>query len=87
MKIFAFVEGEETSYLRGGRNWIAVAGLKGDRMFYRKAALACSGKSWHHIAFEYPPNTRCGMEVFVNRASEMVDQSENVGCDAVVSSQ
>ena len=54
-KSFAFVEGEELTFLQSERDWIVVSGLKGDRMFYRKAALACGGKSWHHVAFEYPP--------------------------------
>ena len=54
MQSVAFAEGETLTYLRGERDWIAVSGSKGDRIFYRKAIIACGGKAWHHIAFEYP---------------------------------
>jgi hypothetical protein len=41
MKSFAFGEGDEITSLAGERAWIAASGFKGDRLFYRKAALAC----------------------------------------------
>jgi hypothetical protein len=34
-------------------DWLAVSGIKGNKIFYRKAVIACGGKVWHHIAFEY----------------------------------
>ena len=33
-------------------------GLKADRSFYRKAVLACAGRVWHEVAFEYPTQTQ-----------------------------
>ena len=39
LKNVAFADGEEVTYLRGTRDWLAVSGLKGDRVYYRKAAL------------------------------------------------
>ena len=39
LKNVAFADGEEVTYLRGARDWLAVSGLKGDRVYYRKAAL------------------------------------------------
>src|ERR1041384_6062197 len=54
LKNVAFAEGEEVTYIRGSRDWLAVSGLKGGRVYYRKAALACGGTTWRHIAFEYP---------------------------------
>ena len=39
LKNVAFADGEEITYLRGARDGLAVSGLKGDRVYYRKAAL------------------------------------------------
>src|SRR5262249_9537692 len=44
MQSIAFAEGETVTYLRGERDWIAVSGMKGNRIFYRKAVIACGGK-------------------------------------------
>src|SRR5262249_16432345 len=46
MKKFAFADEEEITSLAGERDWIAVSGRKGDRAFFRKAVLACGGKTW-----------------------------------------
>src|SRR5947208_13453600 len=43
MQTVAFADGEALTYLRGEQDWIAVSGLKGDRIFYRKAVIACGG--------------------------------------------
>ena len=86
MQAFAFVDGEEITYLRGERTWIAVSGHKGDRVFYRKAVLACAGKRWNHIALEYPATLKRSMDEYVNRAAEAVHDSQNDGCDAAVTS-
>lgn len=87
MRAIAFIDGEDITYLRGERDWIAVSGLKGDRMFYRKAVLACAGKRWHHMAFEYPAAAKRSMDAFVVRAARALDNSENDGCEAVSASQ
>jgi hypothetical protein len=81
MKTVAFGDGEAVTYLRGERNWIAVSGVKGDRIFYRKAIIACAGKSWHHIAFEYPVILKREMDPFVIGAAKLVDRTEHEGCD------
>jgi hypothetical protein len=86
MQALAFVDGEEITYLRGERTWIAVSGNKGDRIFYRKAVLACAGKRWNQIAFEYPATLKRSMDEYVNRAAEAVHESQNDGCDAGVTS-
>ena len=85
MKSFAFGDGDEITSLAGERAWIAASGFKGDRLFYRKAALACGGDRWHHIAFEYPANAKRSMQDFVRRAVEMLDSSQNEGCDTPLS--
>ena len=76
MKTIAFVEGEILTYLRGERSWLAVSGFKESRIFYRKAILACAGKSWHHIAFEYPAEYKASMDRFVAAAAQGLDASQ-----------
>ena len=85
MKAVAFGDGEQVTYLRGERTWIAVAGFKQDRIFYRAAVLACGGDRWHHIAFEYPASAKAQMRDYVERASTTVRGSDNSWCDVPVS--
>jgi hypothetical protein len=84
MKAVAFGDGEQVTYLRGERTWIAVAGFKQGRIFYRAAVLACGGDRWHHIAFDYPASVKAEMQGFVDRASTTVRNSENSWCDVPV---
>ena len=86
MKIVAFADGEELTQVRGERNWIAVSGFRGDRIFYRQALLACAGDRWHHIAFEYPSNAKGSMTDFIRRAAQALEATQNAGCDIPVSS-
>ena len=74
MKSFAFGDGEEITSLAGERTWISASGFKGDRLFYRQAALACGGEHWHHIAFEFPANAKRSMQDFIKRAVEKAKQ-------------
>ena len=88
MKAVAFADGEQLTYLRGERSWIAAAGFKQDRLFFREAVLACAGDRWHHIAFEYPASARVEMRDFVERAATAVRSSDNDACDMpVISNQ
>jgi len=86
MQSTAFVDGETVTYLRGERDWIVASGTKGDRIFYRKAVIACGGKVWHHIAFEYPTERKRAMDPLVTRAAAIVDLADNDGCEAQASS-
>ena len=86
MQSVAFAEGETVTYLRGERDWIVVSGTRGDRIFYRKAVIACGGKIWHHVAFEYPITLKRQMDPFVIRAAAIVAQAENDGCQDATSS-
>ena len=79
MKIVAFADGEELTQVRGERNWIAVSGFRGDRIF-------CAGDRWHHIAFEYPSNAKGSMTNFIRRAAQALEATQNAGCDIPVSS-
>jgi hypothetical protein len=86
MQSLAFAGGETLTYLRGERDWIVASGTKDDRIFYRKAIIACGGKVWHHIAFEYPMAFKRQMDPFVMRAAAIVDQAENDGCEDATTS-
>jgi hypothetical protein len=43
------------------------AGYRGDRIFYRRAMLACRGTKWRHIEFEYPAAQKRYFDNFVTR--------------------
>jgi hypothetical protein len=78
MKAIAFAgEDEIITYLRGERDWISASGFKGSRIFYRKAILACGGRAWHHIAFEYAAELRRAMDQFVAIAAYALDNSQS----------
>lgn len=84
MKAVAFVDGEEITYLRREKDWIVVSGYKGDngdRIFFRKAMLACGNESWHHISFEYPAAEKRAFDRLVARTSRALKLHENDGCN------
>jgi serine/threonine-protein kinase len=80
LKNVAFADGEEVTYIRGARDWLAVSGLKGDRVYYRKATLACGGTTWRHIAFEYPADQKPVMDRIVERAAQAFDRLAEESC-------
>jgi hypothetical protein len=80
MKSFAFGDGEEITNLAAERTWISVS-FKGDRLFYRRPALACGGDRWHQIAFEFPAKEKRDMQDFIKRAVEKLNDGENEGCE------
>jgi hypothetical protein len=57
-----------------------VSGLKGDRVYYRKAALACGGTIWRHIAFEYPAQQKPLLDRVVERATQAFDRLADEAC-------
>lgn len=71
---------ERITYERRGATWLVVSGYKGDRIFYRKAMLACGGQSWHHLAFEYPADQKEAFDQFVTRASYALSAYDRTGC-------
>lgn len=88
MKAFAFVEGEEMTHLRADRDRIAVAGLKDDRAFYRRATLACGGTRWLHVAFEYPAEAKRELSDHVMHVERMLDgRQKDEACQSEMSSQ
>ena len=84
MKTIAFVDGETITHLQGERTWVAVSGFKDSRIFYRKAMLACAGKTWRNIAFEYPAELKGRMDQFVILAGQILVASQ-ADCEETVS--
>jgi hypothetical protein len=84
MKEVAFADGETITYLRGERSWLAVSGFKDSRIFYRRALLACAGRKWHHIAFEYPAEQKLRMDPFIELAGQILVASQ-AECEDVAS--
>src|SRR5262245_24316932 len=82
MKAFAFVDGEEIISITAERDWIAVWGSKGEKVFYRKAVLSCGGQSWHNLAFEYPSEAKAAMDAVAGRSARALDNTRNDGCQA-----
>jgi hypothetical protein len=80
MRSVAERDGERVTYRRGGRGWIVASGFKGDRIFYRKAMLACGDKVWHQIAFEYPAAEKRAYDRFVTRAEKALAAHRQDGC-------
>ena len=79
-KAVAFADGEEVTYLRGERDRLTVSGLKGDRIFYRKVALACGGTQWRHIALEYPAEAKARFDRYVESVSRGFERIADDGC-------
>ena len=77
MRSIVFAKDETITYLRGERTWVAVSGFKDSRIFYRKAILACAGKAWHHIAFEYPTELKTKMDALVLAAAQALDNTQS----------
>jgi hypothetical protein len=84
MRNIIFAKDETITYLRGERTWVVVSGIKESHVFYRKAILACAGKSWHHIAFEYPVELKARMDPLVISAARALDDTQT-DCDQSVS--
>jgi hypothetical protein len=72
--------GERVTYRRRGQSWIVASGFKGDRIFYRKAMLACGDTVWHQIAFEYPAAEKRAYDRFVTRAEKALAAHRQDGC-------
>jgi hypothetical protein len=87
MKETAFRAGEQLSYLRGERDWIVVSGIKDAHVFYRKASLACGGRNWHRIEFEYPVEEKKHLDALVTTFSRRLELYNSAGCEPAVASQ
>ena len=50
------------------------------RIFYRETMLACGGRQWHNLEFEYPASDKARMDRFVDRASHALGAYRSAGC-------
>ena len=71
---------EQVTYERRGSDWVVSSGYRGDRIFYRRAMLACRGTKWRHIEFEYPASEKRSFDNFVTRTSFALRAYQDVGC-------
>ena len=71
---------EQVTYERRGSDWVVSSGYRGDRIFYRRAMLACRGTKWRHIEFEYPALEKRYFDDFITRTSFALRAYQDVGC-------
>ena len=64
--------GESITLLVRRPGWLVVSGIKGDRIFYRKAILACDAV-WHHVALEYPARLKRTYDALVSVVSRSLE--------------
>jgi hypothetical protein len=81
LKSVAFADGEDVLTLLGDRTGVLVTGIKGERMFVRKAKLACGGRQWHHVALEFPAAAQRSYQGLVAETARIVDLAEDDGCE------
>jgi hypothetical protein len=80
MALLRRVPGGDITYEREGRTWIVVSGFFRNRIFYRKAMLACGGAAWHYLEFEYPAAQKHAFDEFVTRSSAVLGANAGSGC-------
>ena len=71
--------GQATYEARGG-DWTVTSGYRGDRIFYRRAMLACHSTKWRQIEFEYPASEKRLFDNFVTRTSYALRAYKELGC-------
>jgi hypothetical protein len=71
---------EQVTYEARGGDWIVTSGYRGNRIFYRRAMLACNNTKWRHIEFEYPASEKRLFDNFVTRTSLALRAYKEVGC-------
>jgi hypothetical protein len=72
-------KGQATYAARGG-DWTVTSGYRGNRIFYRRAMLACNNTKWRQIEFEYPAAEKRLFDSFVTRTSYALRAYKELGC-------
>lgn len=92
LRQFGVGPGDRVTYQRHEQSWTVVSGYTAEnRIFYRKTMLACEGRKWHNLAFEYPASDKRAMfeypasdkqamDEFVTRASYALAAYSRAGC-------
>jgi hypothetical protein len=81
-KLVAFVDREDVLKLAGTQGELLVTGTRNERMFVRKARLACDGHEWHHVAVEFPINAQREYARVGEQAVRALDLADDDGCAA-----
>ena len=71
---------EQVTYEARGGDWVVASGYRGNRIFYRRAMLACNNTKWRQIEFEYPASEKRRFDSFVTRTSFALRTYKEVGC-------
>lgn len=71
---------EQVTYAARGGDWTVTSGYRGDRIFYRRAMLACNNTKWRQIEFEYPAWEKRRFDSFVTRTSYALRTYKELGC-------
>jgi hypothetical protein len=73
--------GDRVTYRQQTSRWSVVSGYTAEgRIFYRQTMLACEGRQWHDLEFEYPASDKDEMNDFVTRASHALGAYNSAGC-------
>jgi hypothetical protein len=70
----------QATYGARGSDWMVTSGYRGDRIFYRRAMLACNNTKWRQIEFEYPASQKRLFDSFVTRTSYALRTYKDFGC-------
>ena len=60
-------------------HWTTSPGSSRSRLSEVGFVLACGGRAWHEVAFEYPTQSQGSISEFVSRAAKAVQNSEDQG--------
>jgi hypothetical protein len=71
---------EQVTYEARGADWFVSSGYWGNRIFYRRAMLACHNTKWRHIEFEYPASEKRIFDKFVTRTSFALRAYKEANC-------
>jgi hypothetical protein len=81
LRQFGVGRGDRVTYQRHEQSSTVVSGYTAEnRIFYRKTMLACEGRKWHNLEFEYPASDKRAMDEFVTRASYALVAYGRAGC-------
>jgi hypothetical protein len=66
-RLAAPLEGETVTYVKRGKKFAVVSGVKDGRIFYRKSLLSCGDTIWNSVAFDYPAARKEAFDALVAR--------------------
>lgn len=62
--------GETITYKQRSKRTITVSGMKGERIFYRRAVLSCRDRIWNGVAIDYPAADKQRFDALVTRVAK-----------------